>query len=373
MKRKGVIVLSALVLILWALPAQAIRNGDPESRVPYNGVGKLPSGPTHPLCTGAMVSPFVVLTAAQCVSQTSPDDLEFSLSPTRTARVTAIRIHPEFSGIDGVNLAFDVALLRLDKEVARNWGNVTLSAVRDVTTPTGVVATGIGFGDTGVGSGSRRSGALLVHQYVEGADPFGNPIPDAFVEVLPGNERNQMMCPGDTGGPLFFEDWIAGVASFRFVATCPEDGPGYYVTLKPHMTWIRDTLRELDPPGACRANDDAAFATDGGCKDLVAGRVWSRVAAGTLSQPNAVSYCYGLEEAGQSDWRLPTAQELSDLDAHGGATRIKLPRRAWSSTSGAGDPSLDRALRFDFDIHATSEIGKAQRANVICVRGAAGP
>jgi hypothetical protein len=134
MKRTGVIFLAALLLVLWALPAQAIRNGDPESRVPYNGVGHLPPGPTHPRCTGTMVSPFVVLTAAQCVRDAlAGPDFRFSLSATRTARVTAVRIHPEFETVDGINLAFDVALVRLDKAVARSWTNVSISAVRDVT------------------------------------------------------------------------------------------------------------------------------------------------------------------------------------------------------------------------------------------------
>ena len=107
-----------------------------------------------------------------------------------------------------------------------------------------------------MGSGVRRSGSFSVTGYFDGADAFGNPIPNAFIEVMPGNELNQMFCLGDQGGPLFFEDRIAGVASFRFVATCEEEGPGYYVSLHRLTDWIRDNLNEMDPPIPGDFSDD---------------------------------------------------------------------------------------------------------------------
>jgi len=150
----------------------------------------------------------------------------------------------------------------------QNWPGISRYAIRDGMTPIGALATGVGLGETqtGVGSGVRRSGNFSVTAYAEGSDAFGGAIFDAFFEVTPGNAMNQMFCYGDHGGPLFFEDRIAGVASFRFVATCDEEGPGYYVSLHRLTDWIRESLNEMDPVLA-------DFQTDG---DVDAGdlKVW---------------------------------------------------------------------------------------------------
>ena len=208
--------------------------------------------PGHPRGTGAMVSQFVVLTAAQNFpdrSQVPAPVYEFTLGPGITARATEVRVHPDFETVDGINLAGDIALVALDRDEVRNWPGVSRYAIRESLTPVGALGTGIGFGElyTGLGSGVRRSGSFSVTGYVDGADQFGNPIPNAFIEVTPGNELNQMFCLGDQGGPLFFEDRIAGVTSFRFVATCEEVGPGYYVSLHRLTDWIRENLNEMDP------------------------------------------------------------------------------------------------------------------------------
>lgn len=359
-----------LIVGVFPHPASAIRNGTPEARVQHNGVGTILPSPGHSRCTGVMVSRFVVLTAAQCFRDFSPDPAyDFSLAPKMTARAKIIRPHPQFLGVDGLNIAFDVALATLDKAEVRRWRGISLTANREIQTPVGVLATGVGFGETqdGVGSGARTSGIFLINRYAPGADSFGGPIPDAFLEVIAGNAQNHMICSGDTGGPLILQDSVAGVASFRYVATCGEEGPGYYVNLYPHAEWIRDNLNDLDPPGACQENDNAAFATgEGGCKELATGRVWSRVAARKMTQPNATADCYFLEEGGRSDWRLPTAGELSALDSHAPATQVHPPGRAWSSTSGTENP--DAAFFFAFGSHTSREGDRSKSKGVICVR-----
>ncbi|MEX2306111.1 MAG: trypsin-like serine protease [Pirellulales bacterium] len=245
--------LGLTVLCVFSSSASAIRNGTPELGLQYNGVGMFLPTPSRPRGTGAMVSQFVVLTAAQNFPDIGQDPApvyEFTLGPGLTAHATEVRRHPEFETVDGINLAYDVALVALDRDEVRNWPGINRSAIREVQTPVGALATGVGFGETqtGMGSGVRRSGSFSVSGYFDGADAFGSPIPNAFIEVVPGNELNQCFCNGDQGGPLFFDDRIAGVASFRFVATCEEEGPGYYVSLHRLTDWIRDNLNEMDPP-----------------------------------------------------------------------------------------------------------------------------
>jgi hypothetical protein len=128
-----------------------------------------------------------------------------------------------------------------------------------------------------MGIGKKRSGSFSVNSYLDGADPFGNPIPNAFIEAVPGNALNQCMCWGDQGGPLFYKGKIAGLASFRFVATCDEEGPGYYLSLHRFTDWIRDNLLEMDPisgdysgNGSVGSEDYDIWKTNFGSSNLAA-------------------------------------------------------------------------------------------------------
>lgn len=234
-------------------PASAIRMGTLEPGEQYNAVGMILPSAGHGSCTGVMLSRIVFLTAAQCVRDQSANPVfEFTLGPGMTAHATEIRAHPGFDTADGVNLAFDLALVQLDEVEVQTWLGISLinlSAIREGPVLAGALATGVGFGETqtGAGSGERRSGVLSVTGYLAGEDLFFNTIPDAFIEVFPGNAQDNMFCPGDAGGPLFIDDRIAGVASFRFVAECNEAGPGYYVNLDNLTGWISENLNALDP------------------------------------------------------------------------------------------------------------------------------
>lgn len=93
-------------------------------------------------------------------------------------------------------------------------------------------------------------------------------------------------------------------------------------------------------PGDCVVADDPSFASlGGGCKDLGTGRVWSLQPDSNWSYDNAVSYCNNLVEGGQSDWRMPTIDELKAVYAHGGSSHLKLTQLTpanWSSTTTGG-------------------------------------
>ena len=231
-------------------PDTPIRNGVPESR--YNAVGTFLPGPGHSACTGTLVSPFVVLTAAQCVQDDSSNPVfEFSLGLGRTARVTAIRVHPAFDTVDGINLTYDVALVSLDRAVAASWSDIVPTTLNDGTIPVGIQATAVGA-NTGAGIGTRTSGALFVSGFLAGLDLNGQVLDDVFLQAEPGSALNQMFCsPAGVGGPLLYQDQIVGIASFRNVLTCAEPGSGYYVSINHIADWIRTTtqdLEDLTPP-----------------------------------------------------------------------------------------------------------------------------
>jgi uncharacterized repeat protein (TIGR01451 family) len=244
-------------------PGAPIRNGIPEARSQFSGVGMILSSATHGACTATMISPFIVLTAAQCLIDSSPEPVfEFSLGEGRTARLIDIRRHPLAFTVDGFNQAFDVALASLDRADVASWADVVPATLR-AEPPTPIVeATAVGFGATNDG-GRRTSGTLLLSDYAPFMGPDGVVHLQALLVTDPGS-ANQMFCAPGTGGPLFFEDQIVGVAAFRNVATCADDGPGFYINTSRVADWIHATTSELtnhpplpDPVDVTTPNDVA--------------------------------------------------------------------------------------------------------------------
>jgi uncharacterized repeat protein (TIGR01451 family) len=221
-----------------------IRNGDIETRSQYDAVGAIEwSGGS---CSATLLSRTVALTAAQCVYNVPPQDLQFRIRGDLSAGVAAVLVHPQFIGDEGANLAFDVALVRLDAAAVAAWPAIGYPAIAEHDTPTETIGIAVGAASVG-GSWVRASGSLLVTQYLAGEGPTGNFFDNGFIETLPATAANHMFCARGTGGPLFdAAGRMTGVASFRFVETCAEGGPGYYINLHRLRNWITTSADTLD-------------------------------------------------------------------------------------------------------------------------------
>lgn len=240
----------------------AIVGGDPAPddhavvAIVRRSVGCQPSVATVE-CTGTVIAPRVVITAAHCVGGGPPSALEIVLGPdvvTSTMRIGVAggRVHPAF---DPVTHANDLAVLLLDADAA-----VTPIVAHSTDLPdlTGTDVRLVGYGITSGASadvGARRAGVARISE--TGADEL---------RMVPGPG---MSCRGDSGGPVLGAGGeLIGVTSYGD-PTCTQLGVA--IRVDRHAAFIREIVDLASASPVRRAFDpDEAFcdrtcATDADC------------------------------------------------------------------------------------------------------------
>jgi secreted trypsin-like serine protease len=199
-------------------------------------------------CTGVVIAPEVVLTAAHCVPPGADYKwVDFDASNTPTLHgIAAIERHPNFSMKTFLNsrATADVALVKLAKPLPPKFAPTQLAAAPK-TPLVGDRLLVVGYGLTVRGDG--KSGGKVRTATLAVTGKPGN-LQIRLIDPATANARPGLgACTGDSGAPVFDAGGVIGVVSW---ATAPnnEDGCGGLTGVTPvalYRTWIVDTVARM--------------------------------------------------------------------------------------------------------------------------------
>lgn len=193
-------------------------------------------------CTGTLVHPGIVVTAAHCLDGAPLTTVEFGddfRDPERQVSIVACTAHPKYP-----ELGFDIAVCELATPVT----DVPIvpmlygCEVDAITLGQAVTIVGYGVANDELGDGPKRAVTTDVRDF-------------EFGDVVVGGDCRDS-CFGDSGGPVFIQlddgTWRAfGVTSEGLGFQC--GGGGVYTQMHEHRAWLEATAGvDLTP---CHADD----------------------------------------------------------------------------------------------------------------------
>lgn len=212
----------------------------------FPDVGQLTSG-----CTATLIHPRAMLTASHCCQRdTSCKKVKIG---GRTVGASPIN-HPEFTVAPngGITPSVDVSILVLDQRI----DDVPLRRLATTLPAVGRPIRFVGFGCNafgGAGYGTKRTGTNEVAFFganVDGNDHarfaatfgwYSRPLA-SLDGGTPNDDAN--ICPGDSGGPTFWEE--GGELVVAGVHTLVGSTFGYSCLVTANRTWIDAQLAKLD-------------------------------------------------------------------------------------------------------------------------------
>ncbi len=242
------LVHSLVAFALVATPACAMVGGAPESNGGIGGSVITIIGSRGTFCSGALIAPDLVLTAAHCI-QAGTDYKIVLYDSQRTPELRDVRrvaVHPQFrvQGISNHRASADVALLQLAAPLPK--------PVAAVGIPSEPIAAGQTFSVTGIGvsrPGDGKSGGVVRAATLLSTSQPGR-LQIRLVDPAANNQRGGLgACTGDSGAPVVQQQSggavIVGVVSWSTAAN-NSAGCGGLTGVTPltlYRDWVVQTAR----------------------------------------------------------------------------------------------------------------------------------
>jgi Trypsin len=183
-------------------------------------------------CSGVVLAPNVVLTAAHCVRPGERHHIGGDLAggnrpPSLLSPVAEIVQHPLYAPKDSGSP--DLAILKLERPLPDRFVPAVLNP-RGLSVGDNLIAAGYGKSDSGAGAVLRMV-LLRVSESIRG-----------WVILTSVGEDASRAGPGDSGGPVFA---YRGMHSLVALMVGVSEKRTKAVALAAHYDWIRETMRKL--------------------------------------------------------------------------------------------------------------------------------